>query len=108
MLTCPCNEDHLTPPLSYSKNGVYRGILIFALKHRSWVLVRTASLNVLSKNKKNITIFHKENIIFTAFKILCIMHGHVCVMDLQFIRRFFFYFLVYGSSYPNFCILEKN
>ena len=31
--------------LFYSKTGVYRGInifLIFALKHRSWVLVRTA------------------------------------------------------------------
>ena len=24
------------------------------------------------------------------------------------LRRFFFYFLVYGSSYPNFCILEKK
>ena len=34
-------------PLLYSKTGVYRGIflfLIFALKHRLWVLVRTASL----------------------------------------------------------------
>ena len=34
-------------PLLYSKTGVNRGIhyfLIFALKHRSWVLVRTASL----------------------------------------------------------------
>ena len=34
-------------PILYSKTGVYRGIhffLIFALKHRLWVLVRTASL----------------------------------------------------------------
>ena len=34
-------------PLLYSKSGVYRGkhyFLIFALKHRLWVLVRTASL----------------------------------------------------------------
>ena len=34
-------------PLLYSKTGVYRGdhsFLIFALKHRLWVLVRTASL----------------------------------------------------------------
>ena len=34
-------------PLLYSKTGVYRGIhhfLIFALKHKLWVLVRTASL----------------------------------------------------------------
>ena len=27
---------------------------------------------------------------------------------LLILRRFFFYFLVYGSSYPNFCILEKK
>ena len=35
-----------TPPL-YSKTGVYRVILvflIFALKHRPWILVRTASV----------------------------------------------------------------
>ena len=34
-------------PLLYSKIGVYTGIhnfLIFALKHRLWVLIRTASL----------------------------------------------------------------
>ena len=36
-------------PLFYSKTGVYRGIhfLVFALKHRLWVLVRTASLRRL-------------------------------------------------------------
>ena len=56
-------------PLLYSKTGVYRGkhnFLIFALKHRSWVLVRTASMRrfkrvstiyVLSKNKKIINFF---------------------------------------------------
>ena len=42
----------LEPPhcILYSKIGVYRGIhyfLIFALKHRLWVLVRTASLRRL-------------------------------------------------------------
>ena len=34
-------------PLLFSKNGVSRGILIFlifALKHRLWVLLRTASV----------------------------------------------------------------
>ena len=34
-------------PLLYSKTGVYTGIhffLIFALKHRLWVLIRTASM----------------------------------------------------------------
>ena len=42
--TCPCNETLLHPTL-YSKTGVYRGIHflpIFNLKHRLWVLVRTA------------------------------------------------------------------
>ena len=45
-ITCPCNIPPYNP-LLYSKTGVYRGIhffLIFALKHRLGVLVRTASL----------------------------------------------------------------
>ena len=57
----------------YSKIGVYRGIhffLIIALEHRLLVLVRTAlrvpTINVLSKNKKNITFFHLKIIFFTA------------------------------------------
>ena len=63
--------------------------LIFALKHRLWVLVRTASLrrflrvptiNVLSKNKQNIRFFHLKIIVFTAVKYCCILHGRVCVM----------------------------
>ena len=68
-------------PLLYSKTGVYRGILfflIFAPKHRLWVLVRT--INVLSKNKKNIKNFHLKMNIFTAVKYCCILHGHVFVM----------------------------
>ena len=43
--TSPCTPPYT--PLLYSKTGVYRGIhifLIFAPKHRLWVLVRTASL----------------------------------------------------------------
>ena len=50
---------------------IYRGIhyfLIFALKQRLWVLVRTASrvptIYVLSKNKKNIIFFSSENNLF--------------------------------------------
>ena len=45
--TCPCNEHPLTPHFYKGKvgfTGVYIFFLIFALKHRSWVLVRTASL----------------------------------------------------------------
>ena len=80
-------------PLLYSKIGVYRGIhifLIFALKHRLWVLVRTASMlttvNVLSKNKKNITISHLKIIFFTAVKNCSILHGRVFVMNITFGR----------------------
>ena len=44
--TCPCNIYPPTPHFYTKKNGVCRGIpifLIFAPKHRMWVLVRTAS-----------------------------------------------------------------
>ena len=76
-------------PLLYSKIGVCRGIHIFALKHRLWVLVRTASLRrfyrvpthyVLSKNKKNVTFFHLKIQVFTALKYCSIWHGRVFVM----------------------------
>ena len=46
MKTCPCNEDPLTPHSYIVKLG-FTGVyifFIFALKHRLWVLVRTASM----------------------------------------------------------------
>ena len=46
MLTCPSNEHPLTPHFYIVKLG-FTGVsffLIFAQKHRLWVLVRTASL----------------------------------------------------------------
>ena len=52
MLTSLCDVDPFTP------HRVYRGIhyfLIFALKHRLWVLVRTASLKKMKTVKKNST-----------------------------------------------------
>ena len=67
--------------LSNSKTEVYRGInffLIFALKHSLWELVRTASVRrfkrvptiyVLSKIKKNITIFYLKIIIIYSREI---------------------------------------
>ena len=65
--TSPCNEDPLNKPHFY-KAGVYRGMhyfrklrLNFALKHGLWVLVRTASIHVLSKNKKNNQKISSEN-----------------------------------------------
>ena len=73
MKTCPCNEHLLTPHfyihvVKMGFTGVYIFFLIFALKHRSWVLVRTASrvptIYVLSKNKKKKSHFSSENYIF--------------------------------------------
>ena len=76
--------------LVYSKTGVFQGhtlfFLIFALKHRLWVLVRPApmwrfkrvhvpTIYVLSNNKKNITIFHLKMTIFTAVKNRSIFQG---------------------------------
>ena len=84
-----CNVDPpLTPNFYREKTGVYRGIHffhIFALKHRLWVLARTASLKiyVLSNNVKNITIFHLKINIFTSVKYCCILHGRVFVMALN-------------------------
>ena len=63
--------------------------LIFSLKHRLWVLVRTASLRrflrvptiyVLSKNKKNVQFFYLNFFFFTAVKNRCILYGHFFVM----------------------------
>ena len=46
MIICPCNEHPLTPNFYIVKLG-FIGVyifLIFALKHRLWVLVRPASV----------------------------------------------------------------
>ena len=79
-------------PLLYSKTGVCRGIpifLIFAPKHRLWVLVRTASprrflrvptIYVLSKKKEKYQFFSAENFHFLSSNNLCLLHGQVFVM----------------------------
>ena len=41
--------------------GVYIIFLIFAQKHRLWVLVRTTEEMFLSRNMKNIKVFLTEN-----------------------------------------------
>ena len=43
----------------------------------------------LSKNEKNIMIFHLKINIFAAVKHCCILHGCVCVMYMGFILFFF-------------------
>ena len=93
-LRCNSSLHQDNTPLLYSKTRVHRGVhifLIFALKHRLWVLVRTASLTeaVLTytnnlcfdqKNKKNVTFFHLKIQVFTALKNCSILHGHVIEM----------------------------
>ena len=47
MKTSPCNEYPITPHFCIVKlgcTGVYIFFLIFTLKHRLWVLIRTASM----------------------------------------------------------------
>ena len=76
-------------PLLYSKTGVWRDIpifLIFAPKHRLWVLIRTEVLMCthnlcFEKNKKNIKKILLNILIFYNFKNLCILHGRVFVMS---------------------------
>ena len=76
MLTHPCNI-YPSHPLLYRKTGVYRSILflIFGLKHRLWVLFKTASF---SEYKKKCQTFSFEKSII--FKSRSILHRHVCVM----------------------------
>ena len=58
-LTSPCNVNPLASHFYIVKlgfTGVYIIFLIFALKHRLWVLVRTASVSKnLKKEKKKKT-----------------------------------------------------
>ena len=86
-----------TPPFTpclYSKTGVYRAMqffLIFALKHDCGYSLEPP--HVLSKNKKNITIFHLQIIIFTVVKYCSILHGRVCVMSfmlMKFLNKMFY------------------
>ena len=80
-----CRMHHNVYPLTphfIVKLGFIQGysfFLIFALKHRLWVLVPT--IYVLSKNKKNITIFHLKIIFLTPVKNCSILHGRVFVMQ---------------------------
>ena len=93
MLTCPCNENLLTPHFYIVKLGFTGVYIIFALKYRLWKLVRTASsrqfyrvptIYVLSKNMKIVKKIELKIVIFTAVKNRCMLHGHVFVMMIYF------------------------
>ena len=64
----------------------------FALKHRTWVLVTKAVLTSTQDlcfeqkiKKKNTHFFYLKIIIFTSVKYCSKLHGHVCVMDNQWL-----------------------
>ena len=65
-------------------------------------------LNIITSERQlelltSISIKYTNNLYFYC----TILQNNPSVISLK-LRRFFFYFLVYGSSDPNFCILEKN
>ena len=89
--TIPRNEDPLTPHFYIVKLG-FTGVniifLFFALKHRLWVLVRTASMrrfnvylrSMLCAKIRKYIFFHLKMIVFTAVKYCYILHRRVFVM----------------------------
>ena len=60
-ITFPCDLCALTPHFYLVELGVTGVYIIFALKQRLWVLIRTASIYVLSKTNHN---FSSENTSF--------------------------------------------
>ena len=83
-ITCPCNEHPLTPHFYIEKVGFTRVYIffLFLLQNIDCGYSLEPPRYVLSKNKKNIKNFHLKIINFTAVKYCCILHGHVCVMNL--------------------------
>ena len=86
------NFDPLKPNFYIVKlgfTGVYIIFLIFAQKHRLWVLVRTASsIYVLSNNVKNIKVYLSENFQFLEVKFSIYLNRRVFVMSLDW---YYFY-----------------
>ena len=85
MMYAVVHQDNTPVQVTPPYRGIRFFLLIFALKHRFWVLVRTASrvptFYVLSKNKKKVTFFHLKLQVFTAMKNCSILHGRVIVMS---------------------------
>ena len=88
-ITCPCNEQPLTPHFYIEKVGFTRVYIFFLFLLQNIDcgyslepphLLRVPTIYVLSKNKKKYQNFHLKIIIFTAVKYCSILHGHVCVM----------------------------
>ena len=108
-------------PHLYSNSGVCGGrpipiFLIFAQKHRLWVLLRTASLRrfqcvptiyILSKDKKNIKIFLLKFFIFLKLK----KNLHITWACFRNEQSFKVQWIPMGGVYTLYtasCILEKR
>ena len=105
--------------------SVYRTIgplvLIFAPKHRLWVLVRTRlwvlartasarhvpTIYVLSKKMKNIKNFLLKIFIFYNFKNHHILHGQVFVMSFLFVNIDLAYLLEPPTKAIIMCIYDQ-
>ena len=86
----PLKHHFYTGKLGFT--GVNIIFLIFARKHRLWVLVRTASarrfervptIYVLSRYMKNIRIFYLKIFLFLVVKFSIYLNKRVFVMDLE-------------------------
>ena len=96
MKTCPCNVYPLEPHFYIEKTGVCRGLpifLIFAPKHRLWVLVSlgeavlTCTYNLcFGQIKKNIKNFQLKIFNVLKLKNLCLLHGQVFVIEWGVLR----------------------
>ena len=93
MITCPCKVYPLHPTSIYvvklGFTGVYI-IFLLLLYYIDCAIIcgysleppqRVPTIYVLSKTKKNITIFHLKIITFIAVKYCGLLHGHNCVME---------------------------
>ena len=84
--TSPCNEDPFTPHFYIVKLGFTGVYIIFALKHRLWVLneavlMCTHDQCFRAKKGKKIIVHLKINILASVkYCYIHVLHGRVCVM----------------------------
>ena len=81
--------------------------LIFALKNRLWVLVRTVTIHVLSKNKKKCHNFSSENYDFYSRENCSLLHGRVFVMCTNFDQESF-HSVLFTSHYQKYRLTRQN
>ena len=68
----------------------------------------TQDLCFEQKKKRKYHLFHLKIIIFTAFKNLCIMHGHVCLMYIHVVSKASSFYISENSGLPSLFSLERR